>query len=92
MEHINKVSGKVIDVLEQESRPKTDGTGNYYKQEFIVETEGKYPQKICLSLHGDKCDLVPKLGASVTVSFNPSSKEYKGKWYSEFKAWKIENN
>jgi hypothetical protein len=31
-------------------------------------------------------------GQTVKVSFNPESREYNGKWYTDLRAWKIETN
>jgi hypothetical protein len=41
---------------------------------------------------GDKIDQFPvKEGDAVTVHFDIESREYNGRWYTDVKAWKIEN-
>ncbi len=65
--------------------------GQWKKQDIIVETEGQYPKKICISIWGDKINesqLQP--GAQLAISFDVESREYNGRWYTDVKAWKIE--
>lgn len=65
--------------------------GQWRKQEFIVETEGQYPKKVCISVWGDKInESVLKPGNKVKVSFDVESREYNGRWYTDVKAWKVE--
>ncbi len=82
------LKGKVIQVLpEQTGQGKN---GEWKKQEVIIETEGQYPKKVCVSLWGDKVGTVLN-GASVDVLLDPESREYNGRWYTELRAWKIES-
>lgn len=71
----------------------TSSKGEWSKQEFVVEyKEGNYPAKACFSVWGpDKvADLGKfKIGDEVTVSFNVSSREYNGRWYTDLRAWRI---
>jgi len=47
-----QLTAKLIEVLEiQIGQGKN---GEWRKQDIIVETDGQYPKKICLSLWGDK--------------------------------------
>lgn len=74
--------------------PLTTGTGKngpWKKQDIIVETEGTYPKKVCISVWGDKIDsnvLVP--GNVLKIDFDIESREYNGRWYTDIKAWRIE--
>lgn len=65
--------------------------GKWQKQEFVIETKDQYPKKICFSAWGDKTDALKNLkeGETVTVSFNPESREYNERWYTDLRAWKI---
>lgn len=85
-----EVSGKVIQKL-----PEVGGnskTGNAWKkQEFILETEGQYPKKVCFSLWGDKIDQFGVAeGEQVTISIDVESREYNGRWYTEIKAYRVD--
>jgi hypothetical protein len=84
------VTGKLILLL-----PIVSGTsksGNQYKNRaFVVEEEGQYAKKVCLTIFGDKVDTTElRVGAEYKIDFNVESKEYNGKWYSENGAYKIE--
>ncbi|TLU83613.1 MAG: DUF3127 domain-containing protein [Chlorobium sp.] len=74
--------------------PEQSGTGKngvWKKQDIVVETEGQYPKKVCISLWGDKFDKnLLKTGSKLTISFDIESREFNGKWYTDVKAWKIE--
>lgn len=65
--------------------------GKWIKQEFVLETKDQYPKKICFSAWGDKTDALKNLkeGETITVSFNPESREYNERWYTDLRAWKI---
>lgn len=69
--------------------------GNWSKQEFILEyQDGNYPKTVCMYVFGD--DKVNdlrryRIGETVTVSFNLSSREVNGRWYHDIQAWRIES-
>ncbi|MBT3301980.1 MAG: DUF3127 domain-containing protein [Bacteroidetes bacterium] len=84
-----ELKGKLIKLLELQSGEGKNGV--WRKQEFIVETTGQYPKKVCFSLWGDKAAQVGgKENADVTVFFDIESREYNNRWYTEAKAWKVE--
>lgn len=69
----------------------TGKNGQWKKQDIIVETDGTYPKKVCISIWGDKInESVLKIGSQLAISFDVESREYNGKWYTDVKAWKIE--
>jgi hypothetical protein len=83
-----EITGKVINLLPLQTGQGKNGT--WKKQEFILETPGQYPKKVCLSLWGEKVDeikLVP--GEVITASINLESREYNSRWYTEARAWKV---
>ncbi len=84
-----EISGTIKKIMDEVSG---EGKfGKWIKQDFVIETKGQYPKKICFSAWGDKADAVKKLseGETVTVSFNPESREYNERWYTDLRAWKI---
>jgi len=84
-----KISGKVIDILELQSGESKNGP--WKKQDFILETPGKYPRKVCVTQWGDQVDQNDiKKGEELTAFIDIQSREYNGKWYTDVKAWKIE--
>ena len=72
----------------------TSARGAWSKQEFVFEyQEGNFPTQVCMNVWGD--DKVRELekyqvGDKVKVSFNLSSREYNGRWYTDVRAWRIE--
>jgi hypothetical protein len=85
--------GTLVQVL-----PEAGGTsraGNpWVKQEFILEyQDGQFPKKVCFTAFGNErvADLKKfATGDQVKVSINLESREYNGRWYTEARAWRIE--
>ena len=72
----------------------TSARGAWSKQEFVFEyQEGNFPTQICMNVWGeDKVRELDKYseGDRVKISFNLSSREYNGRWYTDVRAWRIE--
>ena len=72
----------------------TSARGTWAKQEFIFEyQEGNFPSQVCMHVWGD--DKVRELdkyqvGDKVKVSFNLSSREFNGRWYTDVRVWRME--
>ena len=65
--------------------------GQWKKQDIIVETDGTYPKKICVSIWGDKIqESQLQVGGSLKIDFDVESREFNGRWYTDVKAWKVE--
>ena len=84
-----EIKGKLLKKL-----PEQTGEGKFgkwIKQDFIIETQDQYPKKVCFSAWGDKTDILKKIkeGDVIVVSFNPESREYNERWYTDLRAWKI---
>ncbi len=84
-----QIEGKVVQVLEEQSG--TSKNGPWRKQEFILETQDQYPQKVCITQWGDNIDQFNvQEGEQLTAHVDIQSREYNGRWYTDVKAWKIE--
>lgn len=82
-------SAKLVQLLPLQTG--TGKNGQWKKQDMIVETDGQYPKKICISAWGDKINEdVLKVGNRLKIDFDVESREYNGRWYTDVKAWKIE--
>ena len=72
----------------------TTARGAWSKQEFVFEyQEGNFPAQVCMHVWGD--DKVRELdkyqvGDKVKVSFNLSSREFNGRWYTDVRVWRME--
>ena len=85
-----QLTGKLIQVMPLQTG--TGKNGQWKKQDIILETEGTYPKKVCVSIWGDKINESQlKPGAMLTVQFDIESREYNGRWYTDVKAWKVES-
>ncbi|MBP6793695.1 MAG: DUF3127 domain-containing protein [Saprospiraceae bacterium] len=81
-------TGKLVQVLPAQTGQGKNG--EWRKQEIVLETEGQYPKKVCVSVWGDKMShLTLTPGEMLTVDFDIESREYNGKWYTDVKAWKV---
>lgn len=83
-----QINGKLITLLSLQTGQGKNG--EWKKQEFIIETGGQYPKKVCVTAWGKTVEYVPSIGTEVNVSFDIESREYNGKYYTEVKAFKIE--
>lgn len=69
----------------------TGKNGEWKKQDIIVETDGQFPKKVCISIWGDKINEGQlQIGNILKIDFDIESREYNGRWYTDIKAWKIE--
>ena len=84
-----QITAKLSAILPEQTGNGKNGT--WKKQDIIVETEGQYPKKVCISLWGEKYDRnLLKVGSKLTISFDIESREFNGKWYTDVKGWKVE--
>ena len=84
-----QLTAKLTAILPEQTGAGKNGT--WKKQDIIVETDGQYPKKVCISFWGEKHDRnLLKIGAKLTISFDIESREFNGKWYTDVKGWKLE--
>ena len=83
------ISGKIIHTLEEQTGEGKNG--QWRKRDYVLETSGEYPKKVCFTLWGDRIDQFKlQEGDEVKADIEIESREYNGKWYTNVKAWKIE--
>jgi len=89
-----KVKGKIVKILEVEKGTAKSGK-EWQKQNFVIDTGAKYNPEVCFQLFGDEkienFEKYNKLNQEVEVSFNVSSREYKGKYYHNLDAWMVKS-
>lgn len=84
------IEGKLVSVL-----PKQEGegrNGRWQRQSIVVEMmRGSYATMVCFDVWGDQVNTVASLqiGDMLTISFDPSSREFNGRWYTSLRAWRI---
>lgn len=86
------ISGIVLNILPLQTG--TSKAGNQWqKQDFILETQGQYPRKVCICLFGDNVAKFPlQVGQSVTASVDIESREFNARWYTDVRAWNVVYN
>ena len=85
------ITVKIVKILPPQSGV-SKRTGEMWKKFFFVgETTGQYQKKVAFSMFGEdrwkQAGVVE--GCLYCVSFDPESREYNEKWFTELNAWKI---
>lgn len=84
-----QLTAKLVQVLPLQSGMGKNG--EWRKQDIVVETDGQYPKKVCISIWGDKAsESVLQIGNILDISFDVESREYNGRWYTDIRAWRVE--
>lgn len=87
-----EISGKLIKIL-----PETRGEsarGPWVRGTFVIETDGDYPRNVAFTTFGeDRLAMVNSipLNSPVIVSFNPESREYQDRWYTDLRCTRIQS-
>ncbi len=84
-----EITGTVVRILQEQSGEGRNGP--WRKQEYIIETDGTYPRKVCIAVWGERIDQFSlKEGEKITASVNIESREFNERWYTDVKAWKVD--
>lgn len=84
------INGTVTYIGQEETGVGRTSGKTWRKKLFVVNTGGQYPKDVAFNIIGDNIDRHPiHVGAMVSVDFDPSSREYNGRWYTELAAWRI---
>jgi hypothetical protein len=64
----------------------------FKKQTLVIDTGGKFPQKVAIDFAKEKIELIANLvkGQEVTVGVNIRGNEYNGKYYVSLAGWKVD--
>ena len=81
------ITGRLHKVFDTEQK-----TESFKAREFVIETQGEYPQFVKFQLTQDRCDLIEnyKEGDGLKVHFDVRGREWQGKYFTSLNAWKIE--
>ena len=77
-------------VLDSQTYTKHDGS-EITKHGFIGKTLGQYPKLVKFDVIGEKAGQIMsciQVGNVVDVSYNPVSREWQGKWFTELQVWR----
>lgn len=83
---MGEITGKLVHVFTEETISE-----KMRKREFVINVPGKYSKDVCFQLLNDRTSLIDqfKVGDEINVSYELSSREYQGKYYTQANAWKI---
>lgn len=81
-----EITGKIKVIL-----PEEKVSDKFTKREFVITTEGNYPQDIIMQ--ASKTLALHKFseGDKVEVSINIKGREYNGRYYTSIEAWGIKS-
>jgi single-strand DNA-binding protein len=84
-----EVEGTIHKMYETESK-----SSSFQTREFVITTEGTYPQFVKFQLTQDKCGLIDSYqeGQKVKVFFDLRGREWQGKYFTNLNAWKVESS
>jgi|TARA_Y100000310_G_scaffold341551_1_gene441045 hypothetical protein len=84
------VKGTIETILDIETGTSKAGK-EWQKQSIVINNGDQYNPLLCIGFFGDKVDILKgkKVGDKVDVSINISSREFKGKYYTQVDGWKI---
>lgn len=81
------LSGTIVSIGQTEQVSE-----KFSKREVVLDVKnGSYTDKVCLQFVKDRTDLLDpyKPGDEVHIHFNPNSREWNGKWFTNLTAWGI---
>ena len=87
-----EISGKLIKIL-----PEVRGEsqrGPWVRGGFVIETDGDYPRLVAFTTFGeDRLAMVQSipLNSPVIVNFNPESREYENRWYTDLRCIRVQS-
>jgi len=82
-----EMTGTIKKIFDRQEFPS-----GFYKQEFVLTTEDRYPQDIKLNCLKEKADLLASCseGDAVKVTFDIQGREWNERYFVDLHAWKIE--
>ena len=82
-----ELTGKIKKIFDRQDFPS-----GFFKQEFVVTTDERFPQDIKLDCLKEKVDMLKDLreGSDVKVHFDIRGREWNERYYVDLSAWKIE--
>ena len=85
-----QISGKILEIGTETANEI--GNNVWKKQEFVIQTDEKYPKTIQINVWGDNILYLQrcKEGDLVNAMINVSSKKAGERWFTEVTAWRIE--
>ena len=86
-----ELTGKIIVVQEAKSGTSSKTGNPWMMQEYVIEVPGQYPRHCAFTVFGEDRikQLNIQMGEDLTIQFDIDAREYKGKWYNDFRAYNV---
>ncbi|MBR3724621.1 MAG: DUF3127 domain-containing protein [Bacteroidales bacterium] len=87
-----EITGRLIKIL-QEVRGESQ-RGPWVRGGFVIETDGDYPRQVAFTSFGeDRLAMIKSIpiNSPVVVTFNPESREYEGRWFTDLRCVRIQS-
>ena len=67
-------------------------TDSFQAREFVISTEGAYPQFVKFQLTQDRCSIIDNYqeGEKIKVFFDLRGREWQGKFFTNLNAWRVD--
>lgn len=84
-----ELEGKIIEIIPEITGQSQKGA--WVSQDFVLQTQEDYPKTICFSIFGrDKItEANLSIGDVVNIGINIESRNFKGRYYTSVKAWRV---
>jgi single-strand DNA-binding protein len=84
-----EIEGTLVKKFDTESK-----TNSFQTREFVITTEGTYPQFVKFQLTQDKCQAIDDYQENdrIKVYFDLRGREWQGKYFTNLNAWKVEKS
>jgi len=69
-------------------------TDTFQAREFVIKTDGQYPQFVKFQLTQDRCQVIDPYneGDMIKVHFDLRGREWNEKFFTNLNAWRVEKN
>ena len=86
-----ELTGKIIAVMEAKSGISQRTGKPWMTQEYVIEVPGTYPRRCMFNIFGEERikQFNIQVGEELTVQFDIDSREVKGRWYIDIRAYNV---
>ena len=86
-----ELTGRIIAVQEAKSGTSSKTGNTWMMQEYVIEVPGQYPRHCAFTVFGEDRikQLNIQMGEDLTVQFDIDARDYKGRWYNDFRAYNV---
>ena len=81
-----EIEGKLHKKFDTEQK-----TDSFKAREFVIQTDGEYPQFVKFQATQDRCALIDAFeeGQVIKVNFDLRGREWQGKYFTNLNAWRV---